>query len=561
MVELLELKLRILLNSIKHPTRPLKKLLFSCMGVIFLVGIYFWIRRILTYIVSVPLIGEAVLIRFLSLMIFISGGVAVLSSLLAAISTIYTTEEMKLLIPFPFSGRSLYGAKILETAFYADWMIIIIAVPFAFAWNSIYSMNFLQIVLAGISLLVFLLTMSFLGIFLAAIFAFIFPSQKIRDGAVVIFAVLFGSIFFYLKALEPEFIFHADGFENFFQYLSRLQMPGTLLEPFQWVSRLFLAISQKSYGDVFTLLTVLFGLFLLAGIICFAFGSRYFIRTCGKIRASGGFSGVYKTRIPLAPLKNSLMGPALRAVLKWREKTLFFRNSEQLSQVTILIVLTAIYLFSIYKAPLGDMPRVQELLTFLNIGGIGLILTAAALRFIFSSVCLDGRFLWFLFSSPLSFNEILKAKMAVFTKPMVFMGFVLGVLSGYCFKVSLFVIITTSFITALIGFVIAQLAFYFAVSYPEYRTDNISQIESSYGGLVFMITGIFYVVSVLAILAYPAHWYLMGRIFKTAVPLRLVLVFTSLFFLDNFIFSYIPRARALSIFKSREHRNLVAERQ
>jgi len=515
------------------------------------VGIYFWIKRILTYIVSVPLIGEAVLIRFLSLMIFISGGVAVLSSLLAAISTIYTTEELKLLISFPFSGRSLYGVKILETAFYADWMIIVIAVPFAFAWNSIYSMNFLQIILAGISLIIFLLTMSFLGIFLAAVFAFIFPSRKIRDGAVVIFAALFGSIFFYLKALEPEFIFHTHAVENFFQYLSRLRMPGTLLGPFQWVSRLFLAISQKSYGDVFTLFSVLLVIFLLAGIVCFTFGSEYFIHTCGKITASGGLSGFYKARIPLAA----------RAMLKWREKTLFFRNSEQLSQVTILIVLTAIYLFSIYKAPLVGLPRVQELLTFLNIGGVGLILTAAALRFIFSGVCLDGRFLWFLFSSPLSSKEILKAKMAVFTKPMIFMGFVLGALSGYCFRAPLFVIIATSVVTALMGFVIAQLAFYFAVSYPEYRTDNISQIESSYGGLVFMITGIFYVVSVLAILASPAHWYLMGRIFKTGVPVRWVLIFTSLFFLDNFIFSFIPRARALSIFKSREHRNLVAERQ
>ncbi|MFH1353133.1 MAG: hypothetical protein ABIH68_06145 [bacterium] len=551
MADILLLKLKIFLNSVRHPERPLKKLLFSFLGIIFLAGIYFWLKRIFIYITNVPLIGEAVLVRFLSLMIFISGGVAVLSSLLSAISTMYTTEEMKLLISFPFSGSALFGAKVLETALYANWMIFVVAVPFALAWNSIYSMNFFQVVFSAAAFFVFLMTMSFLGVSLASVFALAFPSRKIRDGSLVFFAVAFGGIFFYLKALEPKFIFHADASENFFQYLSRLRMPGTLLEPFQWVSRLFIAVSQKNYGDAFTVFGILLIIFLVSGAVCFAFGSGYFIRTAGKIRASGSSGGIYKSNVP-----------ALTAsALKWREKTLFLRNSEQLSQVVILVVLTAIYLFSIYKAPLGDLPRVRELLTFLNIGGVGLILTASALRFVFTGVGLDGRFLWLLFSAPLDGGEILKGKMAVFTKPMIFAGIILGVLSGCCFRADFFVIILTSAVTALIGFVVAQMAFYFAVSYPSYGTDNISQMESSYGGLVFMITGIFYVVSVLAVLAYPAHWYLMGKIFNTEFPVRLTALFLFLFLLDSFIFSFFPGLWALRIFKSREHRNLVAKRQ
>ena len=550
MTDILLLKLKIFLNSVRHPERPLKKLFFSFLGIIFLAGIYFWLKRIFIYITNVPLIGEDILVRFLSLMIFISGGVAVLSSLLSAVSTMYTTEEMKYLISFPFSGSALFGAKALETALYANWMIFVGASPVALAWNSIYSMNFFQVFFVGSALFVFLMIMSSLGILLASGFALVFPGRKIRDGALVFFAVAFGGIFFYLKALEPEFIFHKDASVNFFRYLSHLRLPGTLLSPFQWVSRLFIAVSQKNYGDAGALFGVLLIIFLVLGAVCFAFGSGYFIRICGKIRASGSSGWIYKSNVPSRPA----------SALKWREKTLFLRNSEQLSQVVILVVLAAIYLFSIYKAPLGDLPRVRELLTFLNIGGVGLILTASALRFVFTGVCLDGRFLWLLFSAPCHTGEILKCKMAVFTCPMLFAGFVLGILSGCSFRADFFVIILTSFISALIGFVVAQMAFYFAVSYPSYRTDNISQMESSYGGLVFMITGIFYVVSVLAVLAEPARWYLMGKIFNTGPPVGLTALFLFLFLLDSFVFSFFPGLLALRIFKSREHRNLVAAR-
>ena len=53
-----------------------------------MVGLYFWLRRILNYLVAVPMIGESILIRFMALMIFMAGGLAVLSSMLSAVSTI-----------------------------------------------------------------------------------------------------------------------------------------------------------------------------------------------------------------------------------------------------------------------------------------------------------------------------------------------------------------------------------------------------------------------------------------------------------------------------------------
>jgi ABC-2 type transport system permease protein len=550
-LKLTELKLRIFLNSLKRPTHPWKKIFFSLLGIIFLAGMYFWLRRILVYLVNVPLIGEVVLLRFVSLMIFIGAVLAVLSSMLSAVSTIYATEELRLLIPYPVSQTGLFVVKAVEAAIYADWMIVVIAIPFAFAWNYIYSLSFLQFLFCAVSFFLFLFAMSSLGIILATLFAVFFPSKKIRDGAIILFAVFFGGMFFYLKALEPRFIFHADMFENFFQYLARLQMPGFPLAPFQWLSRLFIEISSGNYSAAFVIFGVLFLFCVFVGTVSFFIGGKTLFRTCGKIRGAGGHSIYFGRKIPVGKI----------AALKWREKIVFLRNSEQVSQMAILGMLVAIYLFSVWKAPLGDIPYVRELLSFLNIGAVGLILTAAVLRFVYTGFCLDGKFLWLLFSSPFSSRDILKSKLSVYAKPVVFFGFLLGIVSGVCFKAGFAFVLFTGIASAIIGFVVVHLAFYFAVSYPNYRTDNLSQIESSYGGIIFMITAIFYIVTVLSILAMPVYWGLMGKIYRSYAPVRFSVALILLFLLDSFVFSMIPRKMTFRIFSGKDHRDMVVGRQ
>ncbi|MCD6413482.1 MAG: hypothetical protein J7L54_04995 [Elusimicrobia bacterium] len=549
--ELLSLKLRIFLNSFRAVRHPGKKIFFSLLGLIFLAGMYFWLRRILVYLVNVPVIGEVVLLRFVSLMIFISAVLAVLSSMLSAVSTIYASEELRLLIPCPVRQGSLFAVKAIEAAVYADWMIVVIAIPFAAAWGHIYDLNFFKFLFCAASFFVFLATMSATGILLATGFAAVFPSKKIRDGAIVLFAVLFGGMFFYLKALEPKFIFHADVFGNLLQYLSRLQMPGFPLAPFQWLSRLFIAISSGNYPVAATIFGVFFLFFVFAAAVLLFIGGRVLFGICGRIRGAGVGEPRYIKKVPDGRL----------SAIRWREKIVFLRNSEQVSQMAILGMLVAIYLTSVLKAPLGDIPYVRELLTFLNIGAVGLILTAAALRFVYTGVCLDGRFLWILYSSPLACGEILKSKFMVYTVPFVFFGFILGAVSGWCFSASPVFVFATALICSVIGFVVVQLAFYFAVSYPEYRTDNLSQIESSYGGIIFMVTAIFYIAAILSILAMPAYWGLMGEIFRHRAPVRFSALLGLLFVLTSFLFAFLPRKLTFGIFSSRRHRNIVAGRQ
>ena len=261
-MKVFSLKLKIFLNSLASPSRPIKSFIFAFLGILFMTGIYLWLKRIFTYIVNVPFFGEAILIRFLSILIFISGGIAVLSTVISATATIYTSDELKMLLPLPLSSDEIFLAKMFEAFIYADWMIFLLSIVVAFAWRSIYEIGVFEILFCGISLVFFIFAMSSIGVFLSNILAFLFPTRKIRDFSVVIFAILFGGIFFYMKALEPEFLLKANAFENFLEYLTHLKFSGTLLSPFRWLAMLFIEISKGNFSDAFVLFLVLFLFFL-----------------------------------------------------------------------------------------------------------------------------------------------------------------------------------------------------------------------------------------------------------------------------------------------------------
>ncbi|MCD6423269.1 MAG: hypothetical protein J7L42_04050 [Elusimicrobia bacterium] len=550
-MKVFSLKLKIFLNSLASPSRPIKSFIFAFLGILFMTGIYLWLKRIFTYIVNVPFFGEAILIRFLSILIFISGGIAVLSTVISATATIYTSDELKMLLPLPLSSDEIFLAKMFEAFIYADWMIFLLSIVVAFAWRSIYEIGVFEILFCGISLVFFIFAMSSIGVFLSNILAFLFPTRKIRDFSVVIFAILFGGIFFYMKALEPEFLLKANAFENFLEYLTHLKFSGTLLSPFRWLAMLFIEISKGNFSDAFVLFLVLFLFFLFFFSLSFFFGSKTFLSTTTRINARGAGAGIYQAKLPGKKEK----------IFMWREKVLFLRNSEQVSQVAILLILITIYLVSVWRAPVWDIPSVKNLLTFLNIGGVCLILSATALRFIFTSICLEGRGLWIIFSSPILPEKILKLKFYYFLKYMGVSGFILGILSGVCWKASFEVVLITAVITLISSLTITSLAFYFALSYPVYSTTNISRMESSYGGVLFMISSVFYIVFVLAVLAYPALWYFTGVLFRGAVERKFTLIFFAGFFLISLGIVLFLFRRGVKIFTSRWHRNLFIAHQ
>src|SRR3990172_9325892 len=103
----------------------------------------------------------------------------------------------------------------------------------------------------------------------------------------------------------------------------------------------------------------------------------------------------------------------MRAIIL-KDIKLFFRDTSQWSQLFLLLALTVVYLYSFKLLPLerAAMPSffLQNLISFLNLGMVGFVTSAVAVRFVFPAVSLEGESFWIIRSSPLALKEFLWAK-------------------------------------------------------------------------------------------------------------------------------------------------------
>jgi ABC-2 type transport system permease protein len=220
----------------------------------------------------------------------------------------------------------------------------------------------------------------------------------------------------------------------------------------------------------------------------------------------------------------------LRRELVLKEIRLFFRDTTQWSQLILLAVLVAVYVFNIRYLPLGTGGIsffLTNVIPFLNIAIAGFVLASIAARFIFPSISLEGRTLWLLRSSPVSMRDILWSKYWVGTAPLltlaVIIVFVTNVLldvSGFMMSVSIFTIV---FLTC----AIASLALAMGTMFPQFESENAAQIPTSFGGLVFMMASVSLIGIVVLLEGRPVYEYLASRTFHTpANETELVFGFT-----------------------------------
>jgi ABC-2 type transport system permease protein len=176
---------------------------------------------------------------------------------------------------------------------------------------------------------------------------------------------------------------------------------------------------------------------------------------------------------------------------------LFVRDSNQWSQLLLLLALVAVYLISIDKLPL-DTPYIKGLISFLNIGMVGFVLASVALRFVFPSVSLEGKFWWSIRSAPLSLWTVLGEKFLAGFLPLAAMGVTLVWLSNRFLGVDTFVVWLSNVTIFVMALTLCAMGVGFGALFPRFGVENIPQIETSPGGLLYMVCAMFYIGLTLA---------------------------------------------------------------
>ena len=214
-----------------------------------------------------------------------------------------------------------------------------------------------------------------------------------------------------------------------------------------------------------------------------------------------------------------------------KEIRVFFRDSTQWSQLILLAVLVVVYVYNIQVLPLYTGEQVSffliNVISFLNLGLAGFVVAAIAARFVFPAMSLEGRMMWLLRSSPLDVRTLFWSKYWVGTIPLLLVALPLIIITNLILEVTPFIFILSTGSMFFITFALTALALGFGALYPNYESDNVAEIPTSFGGLLFMMTAVTYLAGVIILEAWPVYSFLVanlrGEPIRNSVLLPLVL--------------------------------------
>ncbi len=476
---------------------------FALTGVAFWTAVFGVAYRVLSYIQRVQDLGTLLAGKMLGVILLAFLSILLLSNVITALSTFFLAKDLDLLVGAPIGWFRLYLSKLFETIVHSSWMVGLLALPILTAYGIVFSGGPLFPFVAIAAIVPYLVLPAVAGTIFTVVLVNVFPARRTREllglvgiGAVAVLVVL-------LRLMRPEQLARPEGFRNFIDYLTVLKAPTSPWLPSQWSADMLMNwLTRVSDPWPIVKLWGVGGLALAAGA---AIHRRLF--HLGYSKAQEG--AVRKVRRPLR-------GPAARA-LTWlapqkreflfKDARLFFRDNTQWSQLILLVVLLLIYIINIRSLPIHSGERIPfalvTIISFLNLGLAGFVLSAVAARFIFPGISLEGRQMWLLRSSPLDPRAMLWSKYWMGTIPLLALAIGITALTNGLLKVSPFMMGVSLGTIVLYTMAASALALTFGVFYPQFGTENAAQIPTSFGGIVYMMASLCLLALVIMIEALP----------------------------------------------------------
>jgi len=484
---------------------------FLLAGLGLLVGLHFGFLRLLAYLNTIPLIGGLLLWKLTAMVLLATFTMVALSGLLTSLSTLYYSHDLKFLMRAPLDLRAVFLDKSLESIFFASWMIVLVLVPYLLALvrTNAYGPGFFAAFL--LLTLPFVMLAASLGIAFTLALLYFFPSSRTRDAIWVLASLSLTLVYVLVRFSEPEKLVRPEALRLVADYLSYLQAPTAPYLPSWWLTK---ALSALAAGK-----TQVFWRY--AGLLLFCAAGVYagLVWLAGRLYFAG-YSGAQEGALRRRPVRveRSLEQALARllgldqgpAALFWRERVSFFRDVKHWSQILLVLGLIFVYLFSIHRLPL-DNADLKSLVSFLNVGTAGFVLSALGLRFTYPSISLEGRSWWVVKAAPVGLGALMRQKFLFSAVPMTGLALVLGLVTNRLLEADPFAARLSIVSLLVITWALCAMGIGFGALFPMFEVENIHQIESSLGGFVYMASSLFYVAATITILSWPMNMHFQER--------------------------------------------------
>lgn len=511
-------------NSLLRSESSARKKIFimAVVGFLFWAGVFVLSSRVLTYFQSVEMIGDILAHHLLSMVLLTFFSLLIFSHIVTALSNLYLSVDLELCHATPVHLEELFLSRCVNTFVDSSWMVIIFGLPVMMAYAYVYQpgpayyLTFLHMGLATA------IIAAGIGILLTMVLVQVFPAQRTRDIVMLLCILIIVGLYLMFRFLRPERLVDPEAFFSIMQYMTALETPGSPYLPTHWLTETLwdhLSRSAKQghlFGAVFVWSTAAALIVINIWVAQIMYFNGFSKSQEAKKRRRGG-----QTLLDFCLKSLTKLIPDDLASVMDKDLRTFFRDNTQWSQLLLLGALVAVYLYNFAVLPLDRNPLpmdfLQNQIAFLNMGLAGFVLSAIGVRFIFPAISAEGRAFWILRSSPLSMKRFLWGKYIFYLVPMLILGEILVVSTNYLLHVSRFMMVLSSVTMFLAIFGIVALGIGFGALYPKFKYENIAQVSTGFGGVMYMIISAIFMGAIIVLEAGPVFAIFMAGVRDRAV--------------------------------------------
>jgi len=511
-----------------------KLLLFGTIGTLFWGGFFAVSLRVLGYFKEIAELGDILAYKLLSMALVTIFFLLIFSSVLTSLSKLYLSRDLSLVHSMPVSSYKIFIARWIESTIDSSWMVILYAIPVFISYGIVYqsgpfyygnvviTLIFLSIIASGISAIPVIIAVN------------IFSASRIR-GILIFFGLCFFLVlFFVFRFLRPERLVDPEVFSTALVYLKALKTPAPVYLPSTWAFDSMKAVLNGHIAE---------GLFHSALSLSFA-GVMVFMVII--IADAIYFKGLSKTRTAQVRLiKYNASGRLFLGFLSrpvraftLKEVRIFFRDQTQWSQLFLIAALVVIYIYNFNVLPLEKAPikivYLQNLLSFLNMGLAGFVLTAVTARFAYPAVSSEREAFWIVKSVPIPLRKYLWIKFFIYFVPLLILTEILIIATNIMLKVTPFMMALSIINIFFLVPGVVSMGIGFGAAYPDFKSENPAQAVTSFGGLLFMMVCTGYIGIVIVIEAGPVY-----NLFMAGIKERVLNAFEWIWIIGSFAIAFI----------------------
>lgn len=548
-------------NALRRSERGLRKRA----GVMIVTGLAFWAlmfvlaSRVLIYFQAEEVIGDILAHHLLAMILLTFFSLLVFSHIITALSDLYLSSDLEICHASPASLEELFLSRALLTVIDSSWMVLIFGLPVLMAYAYVYRPDpgyYISLLHLGAATVIIA---GGIGILFTMIMVSVFPAQRTRD--IIMLLTIFGivALYFMFRFLRPERLVDPDAFFSVMQYVSALRAPDSPYLPTHWVTEVLWGhlSGTKGRGGLFEILLTWSSAGALVVINLWVAGAIYFTGFSKSLEAKKRRSGRRILDL-LVALYRRPMGADLASIME-KDIRAFFRDNTQWSQLLLLGALVVVYLYNFSVLPLERSPIrlefLQNEIAFLNMGLAGFVLSAVSVRFVFPAVSSEGGAFWIIRSSPLSTERFLWGKFILYVVPLMVLGETLIIITNCLLDVTPLMMTLSSVTMSLAVFGIVALAVGFGALYPKFNHENIAQVATGFGGLMYMIFSALFMALIIVLEAGPVYVIFMADLKKIPLTfLQWLFIIPSFLavLLLNALAVYIPMKRGLKALEGYE---------